>query len=152
MDKRYFVDFEFESKAKKIYWLPIFINESDKDRAYKISTNIKTAIADKFKILRSSEPQLVIKNWNSKLYDEYVQNNFKGRLSLLNIQYWELKDIEPQEGLSFDQHLQLVDYHPEKFKNKTFAEGENIMLPVKMVTKGLSDHSEFLIIDVVKPK
>ncbi len=152
MGKRYFVDFEFESKAGKIYWLPIFINESDKDRAYKISANIKTAISDKFKILRNSEPVLVIKGWNSKLYDEYVNNNLKGRLSILNIHYWELKDIEPQEGLSFDQHLQLVDYHPDKFENKTLAEGEKIKLPVKMVTKGISDHSEFLVIDVVKPK
>lgn len=152
MVKKYFVDFEFESEAGNIYWLPIFINESDTNRAYKIAVNIRTAISEKFKILRNPEPSQVIQGCNSELYDEYVKNNFKGRLSILNINFWELKNIEPKVGFSFDQHLQLVDYHPEKFANKTIAEGENIKLPVKMVTKGISDYSEFLVIDVVRPK
>ena len=152
MYSKYFIEYEFESKSGKIYWFPLFINESDRERAYKIAKSINIALSERFRILRNPELSLVIPELNSELYNEYVNKNLKGILATLDIFYWKLIDIEPQEDLSFDQHLLLVDDDPKKFAKKTIAEGNRIKFPVKMIRKGISDHDEFLVINVVKPK
>lgn len=150
--KKYFIEFEFETSVGNRYWLPIFICAESVNRAEEIVTNVETGLNSRWHVTRKTKMRTVIEGLNSSFIEDYIKEGIReGRLAILQVNYWELEALEPRRGLSFDQHIEIVDRSPESFSGKTLATSERLELPVSCIIESLESRQELLVIDVVKP-
>ena len=153
MYTNFFVEYEFRTKNGNIYWFPLFINVSEKKHAEEIAENVRLALSDEFIVLKSTKPARIIDKVNAGLYKEYVKQKLKGNLEILNLHYWKLKKYKAEKPLSFNEYLQIIEAEPDKYFDKVFAEMDGFLkLPVKTIKKDINDHTEYLIINVIKPQ
>jgi len=154
--QKYFLEIEFKTPMNNIYWLPIFIESDNLNESKETTQRIKTAFEEHYSIIRISEPKQYIIGLNSDFLDEYIQNRFSGKVELLELDVWKIKDIETSPDVNFNANIDLVDL--EKKISESDMEIANTIarhqFPVSVIRQNQDspEFKEFLLVNVVAPR
>ena len=151
MIAKYFVEYEFETSDGSWYWLPVFIDACSSEYAQAIADSVVTGLRSKWHETKMGTLRPVIKGLNSEWIESRVKEGLKGRRSVLRVNYFELKELEPIPGWSFDRHMELIDASPKDYLGKTVAVGQRINLPVSCINHEWREIDKLLLVDVIKP-
>ncbi len=153
MDK-YFIEIEFKSTFENTYWLPLFIEANSEDDANETYQRILTGIKEHYEIKRSSEPKPYKLGINSNFIDKYIDNRMTGKLETLELNQWNIKNVETETEINFNQSLNMIDLDEKMSDTEVAKTLSRDIFPIKVIHKNedLEDIEEFLLINVVAPK
>ena len=151
MELKFFVEYEFETKAGSRYWLPVFISADTETDARKIENSLMTGMRAKFEVNKPRDLHPVIEGINSDFLSSYAKEGLKGRLAMLSVNYIAFTELEPKPEWSFEQHMKIIEASPNDYADKTFAISTRINLPATCIETVWPDFERLLIVDVVKP-
>lgn len=153
---KYFIEFEFETNFNNKYWLPLFIEADNIEKAEEVYKRIKAGIQEQYSITNASFPKLYSENYNSEFIHDYINNNFRGDIKTLELNNWRFKDAMLNNNISFEKNLKLFSIDDmEDLENITVAETvSRHNFPVKIIksNQDFKDIDEFLLINLVSPK
>ncbi len=147
---KYFVEFEFESSGN-IYWFPLIINSSSDEEALKIKTAVETSIRDAYNFRRSSNPERIYAEINSKYISDYIKAKMRGKIFLLDANVWKFKTVPNLPDLNFSSHIDLYADSLVEYFNESIAQLiSKHRFPVKQIFSPYG-YEDFLLINIVQP-
>lgn len=148
--QKFYTEIFFRSAQENDYWFPLFIEAENNGEANKLFLTIKNAINQEHNFQKCTGLINVLTDEYAAHLKEKVRNKLKGKIKMLNVEVWDFTELNNDENLSFDEHLNLIEYNGE-LTPKTIADKiENHQFPVRLVRrKELNEFNEFLTINVV---
>ena len=149
---RFFIEYEFRSELGQHYWFPLTIEAETIDVARDIAIRHRTALAERYDVCYTSEPQVLVRDINSERIAQYRRERLRGRMVRLNVRSWTIHDLDAGPDVSFQEHLDLVVQSPGGMRSSTIASSQTLQFPVGLVVEGPDVvGGEFLLINVVEP-
>jgi len=153
---KYFIEIEFKTSNENTYWIPLFLEAENEDEAEDVKKRIEIAFIERYEIKRISAPKQYIDGLNSDFIDSYIDQRMTGRIESLELDVWEIKNIDLSPNISFNESIQMIDLenaidYNDKEIAKTISRHK---FPVRVIHKNqnLDDFDEFLLVNVVAPK
>ncbi|MFW6263869.1 MAG: hypothetical protein ACOC34_07550 [Thermotogota bacterium] len=151
MAMKFFIEYEFKTKAGSRYWVPVFITADTETEARKIEESLRIGLEAKFEVKKPRDLRPVIEGVNSDFLDNYAKEGLKGRIAMLSVNYVKFLELEPEPGWSFESHMRIIEATPEDYADKPFGISTGIDLPATCVETMWPDFERLLVVDVVKP-
>lgn len=154
----FYFSFEFKSKRNITYFLPLKLNTVYKDVAERYYTAMKTAISDKFEIVHTELPMVILLSIESDYVNEMLSRPFTGKLVQLKASEWEFVDFDPELELSFNENLdnqikeriEEIDWLGIDYNNNTLAKLiHKYKFPVQIISNPDFVPTDFLAIELV---
>jgi len=147
---KYFVELEFEFSGN-IYWFPVIINSKSDEDALKIKTAVESSIKDVYNLRRSSNPERIYNEINSKFIGDYIKTRMKGKIFLLDANVWKFKNIPNLPELNFSTQMDLcVDSITEYIDDSVANLIARHRFPVKQIFSQYG-YEDFLLINIIQP-
>lgn len=150
--RKYYIEFDFESKVGNRYWFPLIIIAENNIEAESVYNSIENAIKMENKIIRMKKPVLVIDGINSDLVDEYIKNNLQGKIVSVNLMTWQFNELEMLPELNFDEHIDYATFNgnlSDKEIARTIAQNK---FPIRLLIENDIKLKDILVLNVVNQR
>ncbi|HEY7330956.1 MAG TPA: hypothetical protein VH592_25185 [Gemmataceae bacterium] len=150
---RYFVEFEFESPLRAVYWFSLTFHARSPELAADVARAFRAGIEQHHRLRHMGGPERLDGTLRSPRLKEYIGALSGGKAVAMEVNAYTLRKIEPDLDLSFDENMELAAAEAAELLPATIASLRQHKMRVRMLRESELGHKdEFLVINIINPQ
>lgn len=140
----FFLEFQFNYGASD-YWFPMMVTKKTLQEAVNINESVKIGLENQFQNVTTKDPMIYKKGLSSNYIDDYIKNNFRGKIQSITINEWKITQLDFERSIDFENlKSKIVGDYPYTISNVE----EKIFSIVRLPDWPPVDYVEAFVINV----